>query len=62
MYIPGVDEFKVHRFQPFLTQLTLEGSEQVEISHFFTVMYAEEHRLQTFYAYPGLGHNRVFGV
>lgn len=39
IYIVGVDEFKVQRFKPFLTQLTLERSEQVEISHVFTVMY-----------------------
>lgn len=30
--ILGVDEFKVQRFRPFLPQLTLEESEQAEIS------------------------------
>lgn len=37
-YILRMDEFKIQRFKPFLSQLTLEASEQVEISqtfHFF---------------------------
>jgi len=40
IYILGLNDFKVQRFKPFLTQLMLEDSEQVEISqtsHFFSL-------------------------